>query len=528
MVQEPLGGGVGQRYSVAPTTSDGVAAMSPRSMADLLRGLDPVTTLEAASTVLADIENNRYDAVLHRLLPREQRSVEQWRVQMKNEGTPVAPTPVVPLAVLAATTLALGQAAPEARTDSIREQIANRLVRAALRFNDAILGTSLRMNDDEVLAFMCRSALWRDVENEDWMIWSGELVTELSKDVRCASVLASFRSSAGITVEEWWYRGFGEGATRAVHGARSWGPTTGVSRRIEAGWTDLATTPLAEAVSAAAASLVRRGSTSPPLVGNPFDLTWLTTRPVVATPDGRRFQLWLGANNRSLLPAGLAQVIADTSAVRYDTVAAFIGGAAERRLTAAVTVVPGTDLRIPEKMMPSSGPRCDYLIETDTTLVGIEFTIITPTRNLTAGNHQAIADLVKRLAKKVTQIYRTFQRHDAAHAKRWLPLAVLASPSIVDPLLNERVHRVLVESNVIGGSTPSELMTCHTPEFLDLLQYVTDTESTIVQAITAWRDSTLRGTALDWWLSDRGALRCSGRARIGTIANRARVVLACA
>jgi hypothetical protein len=106
-------------FTVIPVMGDGVSAMSPARVAQPLEGLDSTTVLEAASTVLADIETGRFDAVAGRLDAVDGRAVDRWRSKARGSAT-VAKTPVHPLALLAATTLALGQSGPGRRDDAVR------------------------------------------------------------------------------------------------------------------------------------------------------------------------------------------------------------------------------------------------------------------------------------------------------------------------------------------------------------------------------------------------------------------------
>ena len=120
-------------WGVAPTTSNGVAAMSAERLARLLVGHDATTLLEAASTILDDVENDRFDALLTRLSVADQTTLRTWMGRARAEGAQIAGTPVHPLAVLAATTLALGQAVDWPRSDLIRDDLSRRLLEAALR-----------------------------------------------------------------------------------------------------------------------------------------------------------------------------------------------------------------------------------------------------------------------------------------------------------------------------------------------------------------------------------------------------------
>lgn len=513
-----------RRMAVMPDSSS-TSAMSSRRQAELLAGHDPVVVLEAASTVLADLEAERDGAVVNRLPRADQHGLARWRSRAAAAGDNPAPISVHPLALLSATTLALAQSTPGVRNDAVRERVAGALTRVALRLNTTILGSAT--SPVATLASVARSALWEAVVDEDWMIWSGELVGELSRDPDFAGVAAAFSAATGLSLEEWWYRGLGERSTRAVHGAGSYGGTDLVDPDVERAWQAMTGASVADAVEAARAAVLRDRPNDPPTVAQPYDLAWLATKPVVLTADGRRFQLWIGANNRCLLPAGIAQTITEYSGAPYLEVAAKVGRVAERLLTGAVNAVPlqSSETRIPEAAMPTGISKCDYLIESDGVLVGFEFTLATPSRALSAGGEDAVRALICKLADKAQQIYSTFSWWDRRHRLRRLPVLVLVSPTMVDPLLNERVHDLLVERGVVDGGRSSELMTCHVPHFLDLLQHATERHVSPADLVLAWRDSDFSGTALQWWLSDRNAYRSSGRHRIGPVTDRAAAIL---
>jgi len=110
--------------------------------------------------------------------------------------------------------------------------------------------------------------------------------------------------------------------------------------------------------------------------------------------------------NRSLLPAAIAQMVADTTGELYDAVAMALGRAAERLLTDALESLPDLDddLRFPEAAMPASMSKADYLIEHGDVLVGIDFTLLTPTRALASGATDAVDKLVTRVSNKFAQI----------------------------------------------------------------------------------------------------------------------------
>jgi hypothetical protein len=153
------GGALRRAWGVAPTTGNGVSAMSPERRAQVLAGYDATTVLEAASTVLADIENGRFSAVAARLPRSDQRTLAGWLQRATREGATVASTPVHPLAVLAATTLALGQSAMGPRSDSIRDDLASRLTTVGLRFNVDVLEGPTTGDDHIVSMAISKSPL---------------------------------------------------------------------------------------------------------------------------------------------------------------------------------------------------------------------------------------------------------------------------------------------------------------------------------------------------------------------------------
>jgi hypothetical protein len=172
-----------RRMAVMPDSSS-TSAM--RRQAELLAGHDPVVVLEAASTVLADLEAGRDDAVVNRLPRADQHDLARWRSPAAAAGDNPAPISVHPLALLSATTLALGQSTPGVRNDEVRERVARALTRVALRLNTTILGSAT--TPDATLASVARSTLWEAVVDEDWRIWSGEIVGELLRDPDFARV----------------------------------------------------------------------------------------------------------------------------------------------------------------------------------------------------------------------------------------------------------------------------------------------------------------------------------------------------
>ncbi|MDP1820030.1 MAG: hypothetical protein Q8K58_09095 [Acidimicrobiales bacterium] len=476
-----------------------------------LSGHDPVTVLEAASTVLKDVEERRYQQLGARLLAGDQLRLVEWLYKMQTEGTQVAPVPVHPLAVLAATTVALAHSCTPGRQD--RDDLAAELVRVGVQYNALVVDPPIDNDPRAVVAAVARSSLWSSVENEDWVIWTADLVHALDSVPMAASHLAQFETATGLSLLEWTYSTLGERATRQRHEARSWGGVGEMDPDLLRAWR-----AMFESTVDAVVDNARQAVTLGPLsfVNNPFDLRWLATRPVVAAEGGaRRISLWLGALNRALLPSSVAQVLSDSTGSMFDDVAAAFGRAAEHVINPALAGShrsAGED-HIPEKDIPKRISKCDYLIEGPTALLGIEFTMITPTRPLSAGDLDHLDKFVTRLTTKVEQPYKAFQWRDPSRTKRWLPLVVLVSPSVSDAMVNEWVHARLVESGHAVGDK-SELMTCYAPEFLDLIQYCNDNNRSVLDAVLEWRDGSDLGTMLDFWLSDRGGFRASGKARM--------------
>lgn len=505
-----------------PTTGTGYSAMSDQRRADLISGFDPTVVLEAASTVLADIERDDFEAVARRLKTSDRATVEAWRRKSLADGIHVAPTPVHPLAMLAATTLALGQSAAGDRTDSIRDDVARRLTAVALRFNDEVLEAGAG-SDGDVLLAMTRSTLWRAIGQQEWVIWSGEIIESLPSIEVAAKHLEQFQRRTGISVAEWWYRGLGERATRAVHGARSWGPAA-VDERVDRAWRAGSVATVDDAKSAARAALSKRRRSGPLVVTDPFDLGWLADRPVIEADGGRYFHLWVDAINRCLLPAGIAQVLVEIGGSPYKEAAAVIGRAAERILTDEIAGLPAHEgeVRVPEADMTVAPKqrRCDYVIEHGGVLLGMEFTINSPSHALSAGAPAAVATLVERFACKFKQVYATLERQDPGGTLRRLSLLVLVSPAVIEPVMNEAVHRRLVELGVVSGEEASELMTAAAPDFLDLLELSRTSERSLVELVVDWRDGPHRGTMLDWWLYEQGALRAATRRMFPGLSNR--------
>lgn len=519
-----------QQSAIIPIAGDPLIDWSAKRRAEWLRGFDSVTVLEAASEVLADIENKRFDAVLRRLPRGDQASINEWRAWIWSRGINVAATPVHPLALLAATTLALGQSVDGQRSDLVRTHVASRLVEVGLRFNGPVVGESTA--DDDVLAAMSRASIWRAFDDHDWMLWSAEITRSLETSPIAAPMLHDFQSLNGLSLSEWFCRGLGERSTRAVHGAKSWGLTVDqVDPRIESAWTDLTSIKVGDAAARAKAALTT-DSHGHLHVADPFNLHFLSTKHLVQTPDARRFHIWIGAQSRLLLPAGIAQAVADTTPVKFDNAAEVLGRAAESLLIEELERVPAAvgEQRIPETKMPRSISKCDYLIDTGALLIGLEFTLKSPSRALVSGSTDAIRDLVGLVSGKLGQIYSTFEWRDKAQRKRRLPIVVFVSPTVVEALFNERVHEHACADpeNPTPHDSVSEVMTAGAPAFLDLLQWCVTSGTDLSTALLDWRDGVRKGVSLDFWLADRGAFRGSGKIRIDEITHWVTTTLASA
>ena len=336
-------------------------------------------------------------------------------------------------------------------------------------------------------------------------------------------MLAEFKRQTGLTIEEWFYRSFGEVIARQIHGTGSLSHVTEVEPGLEECWQRLSVIGLTK--------LVEQSRGENPKSIDPFNLKWLALRPVVRDTDGACFSIWVGAMLRQVFPAGLAQILADQTKTAYSDCASYVGRAAEARLNCWMEALPveATESRISETSMnaPEGQRCCDYLIETDVCLVGVEFTMISPSLRLTQGDPDAVAKLEGRVLNKVKQIYATLRWHDPDKTKRWLPFIVLVSPSAVDPLTIQKVHDGFIETAGADFPSDSELMTCHAVDFLDLLEAAKENCSSLSGLILDWRDGDFKGYGLDFWLASRRAhgswLRNRGTApihRIGQILKR--------
>lgn len=496
--------------------------MSPQRQVALLSDLDPHAVLQATSLTLRAIEARDTATVLQLMDAADEAAIRRWA-----EGTAiqVAPQVVHPLAVLSAMTLALANSVDPSETtvtDEQRLDVAERLLTVALRFNHCVFDLHAEDAFEASRANFAVANIWREAENDRWSFWTADLLQALVALDEAAEVLADFEQATGLTVEEWFFRSIGEIATRLLRGAGSFGGTDDVDPEIEERWQRLTVADLSELVADSQGTEVADI--------DPFNLRWLARTPIVRGPDGARFSMWVGAMIRLLFPAGVAQLLADHAGASYDVAARLVGLAAEARLGQRVADLPPVDgeVRIDEEAMeaPEGQRCCDYLFETSDTLVGVDFTMISPSLRLTQGDAQAISNLEERLVDKLEQIYATMRWRDPEGSKRWLPIVVLVSPSVVEPLMNEAVHRRFLETHPEYDLDESELMTCHATDFLDLLELVEEREGKpITSFILDWRDGELRGSGLDLWLADRQALGSWRRKRGLLVLDRIEAIL---
>ena len=316
----------------------------------------------------------------------------------------------------------------------------------ALRLNQDITGDrGITPEPADTLRALWRAAYWRSIESEEWVFWSADLVDQMLSTPALENHLKDFQASTGLSFEEWFYRNLGERASRVVRGAHATFDTEGVDEDLERAWReDSPTAPVTEIRNDAVEALYRRRRKDPPMVRDPFDLRGLASRPFVATPDGGRLSLWLGAITRLMLPSSLAQTLADETGAKYDDIAAPVGKAAEDLLRADIAALPaGTgERRLDESDFPDAASKCDFVLETIDTVIGIEFTLISPTRGVSQGGEAAQAELTAKLAEKVEQTIAACLHLDPKHEKRWLSLLVLHTPSVVEPLLNDKVREL--------------------------------------------------------------------------------------
>ena len=503
-----------QGMAVLPTVGNPFQSISFSNVARSLAGHDPVTMLEASSAVLHEIENERSAQIASRLTSHDQRAWNRWLDDRnRRQDAPASPTPLHPLAVLAATNLAMSQSIPAGRSGADRDRAAQALCRAATQFNGAAVEGDGSAHEDGILAAMAMSVLWRSMQDDAWSVWSAELVQRLAQLPIATSALASFSQATGLSLLEWHGRTLGEHATRKVRGPGAWNKTERVDPELEERWRALIGIAPEEIVVAARDLVAVNRKGTPTGLVDPAALGWVAKTPVVIPEEGVRFPLWLGGLSYALLPATIATTWAEQTGLGVDQTAALMGEAAGNLLTSHIESVPAIgERRIPEREMPAKQPKCDYLLETDELLVGIEFTVARPPASLATGKVTGVDRLVRTVAAKMGQAQATFQRVDPTATKRHLPLVVFASPNVVEPLMNERTHALMVENGQISGE--SELMTCHAPEFHDLVAHAAREERPLAHVIRVWRDSKYGGANLDWWLADRAALGISTRTRM--------------
>ena len=296
------------------------------------------------------------------------------------------------------------------------------------------------------------SVLWQAMQDEAWITWSHELLLFLVQYPPAAIVLDAFKAATGTTVREWHSRTLGELATRSMRGAEGWTSTSDVDPALEVDWLNgLSITP-AQVREKAKQGVHRNRRGLFLCVLDPAALGWLADTPVVVTNEDTRFAVWRGAFEYALLPATVATRLAQATGIPRDQTGSLLGAAAQELLTSYIeSSSPVDERRIPESQMPTKTSKCDYLLETDDLLVGIEFTVARPPASIASGKTMGLDRLLALFESKIRQIYATFKRVDPHGRKRHLPLLVFASPNVVSPLLNERVHRLLVAAAVIAG-----------------------------------------------------------------------------
>ena len=488
--------------AVVPVVSNPLPDISLKRQMELLSGLDPRAVLQAASMTLLKIEAKDTEAVYRLMNRQDARLIRKWA---EEPGKQVAPQRVQPLALLTAMRLALANAVDGKEvsvSDNDLPKIAELLLTVAVRWNGRI-----DVDDKDPAEAARRSiavaGLWREASDDRWCYWTADLLKELLVLEKAADLLAEFKRQTGLTVEEWFYRSFGEVIARQIHGTGSLSHVTDVEPGLEECWQRLCAIDMPEVVG--------QSSGENPESIDPFNLSWLALRPVVRDADGSCFSIWVGAMIRQVFPAGLAQILADQTKTAYDECASHVGRAAEARLNYWMEALSAEapESRISEASMnaPEGQACCDYLLETASCLVGVEFTIISPSLRLAKGDPDAVAKLEGRILDKVKQIYDTLRWRDPGNTKRWLPLIVLVSPSAVDPLTIQKVHDEFIETAGADLPADSELMTCHAVDFLDLLEAAKENCSSLSSLILDWRDGVFNGYGLDFWLANREGWR---------------------
>ncbi len=526
--QAPLG-----IVRVLPTVEDcGVAPLSAQEQSRLLRGFDPTLILEAASTLLGEVENSEdsatfWEPTIWRLPLEDRKRLQAWVNRRPSEHAAIASSPLHALAVVATLKLALAQSKPGKLTNARREELIARMARVALRLNDQVVHADLddrgldeEEMEQELWCILAGMSLWSTVEANDWTILSGELVQALASVKDAARGLAAFRERNGLTLDEWFSRCLAERATRQLHGPRSWGGADGIDRALEEAWESVATITPDEAVRRAQAEVERNDGRI--VVRDVFDLGWLAERPFVRAADGRRFAIWLTASNRYLVPSEVVRTLGRGADVSYDVVATWMGAAGHALLGDAIAATQNVvgEFRIPEDQIVTGGKKGDYVVGDGKNLLAIDFTLLSPTLRLAQGDGAGVEATVAKLACKFEQVYATLRWCDPAHAMNWLPLVVLLSP--MSMTLEELVHRRLVADGIAPGG-PAEVMICHATDFLDLTHYAADRKISLARAVARWQRN---GTSfLDWWLHERGATRASSRDRSRAVVARCRETL---
>ena len=94
--------------AVLPTVGAPFPAISRERQASMLEGYDSRTILEATSTVLADVENERWEDIDARLDHQAQGALRRWRLNQQGSAIASADT-LHALSVLAASTIAMAQ-----------------------------------------------------------------------------------------------------------------------------------------------------------------------------------------------------------------------------------------------------------------------------------------------------------------------------------------------------------------------------------------------------------------------------------
>lgn len=490
--------------AVSPTPSEIGPARSRRSLVDQLTGWNPALVLEAASLVIWDIEQHKWDSLTSRLPTVDRRGIAKWRNLVRREGTPLGPVPFHPLSVLQAATIALATSSEENTdtSDDSRNKLAGNLSLAAFHWTDDVIGSRSSRPEDYAGA-ASRSWLWREIGDDSWLIWSQLIVNHIESD--WPDVVQQLRHSTGLTLDQWYHRTFGEWAGRYNREPGSYRDSIGVDPALEAAWRNLTTTSLRNAIEIARESLSvdRRGI---PIVKDPFDLLWLAERPVIELPTGARFQLWRDALARVLTPGSVAEMLARETSFDIDRTGSEVGLATERALEPFFKTASSADEKwIREDRLHNKQTKCDLVIETDNELLGIEITATRPLRSTSAGDAEGLREQALRIANKAgRQIFNSFDQVDPARKKRRIPVLVYGTPMVADPNFNETVHRNFVESGLSGPE--SEIMSFMAPSFADLALFSNSSGKGLGHLLVECRDDPdLSGGAPHIWLYKIGA-----------------------